>query len=192
MSWETKWKGVIWVGQQSIRPNGAIFEKVSRSPGSRLILVRDNKVLLSQEKRAELGDRIDHRLPGGKVFDTNQAYQEHLTSGQDILEASRESAAKEALEEVGLIIDPVNFTYIGTDILGATCSWDLIYWACDEFSEHSKGAQFHETEADEIQGAVWVPIIEACRMALDESQFSESRSALALIRYAQKNGLISL
>jgi len=190
--WETKWKGLIWVSQQSEQPNGAVFEKVSRSPGIRLIFIRDGKVLLNRESRNELDGKVDHRLPGGKVFDTNEEYQKFLGSNIDILDASRLSATKEALEEVGIIVDPSRLEYLYTDILGATCTWDLLYWACEDFSYHDTGAQFHETEADEIRGAVWVPIPEACSMVLDKEQFSESRSAIALLTVARNKGYIKI
>lgn len=192
MSWETKWEGKIWVAEQSAQENGAVFERVARSPGSRLLIVRDGSILFSREVRKELKGKVDHRLPGGKVFDTNEQYQTFLRSGDDILEASRVSAAKEAIEEVGVIVDPTDLKHFSTDILGATCSWDLIYWVCEKFSFHVDGAQYHETESDEIEGFVWVGIAEACRMSLDKEQFSESRSALAVLSYASAKGIINI
>lgn len=190
--WNKVWTGVIWTAQQSVQPNGAVFEKISRSPGSRLLFVKEGKILLSREKRAELGGKTDHRLPGGKVFDKNDDYQAFLSSGGNILDASRDSAAKEALEEVGMIIEPHNLVYLSTDVLGATCSWDLIYWVCSDFKEHSGGAQFYETEADEIEGYTWMPVVDACKLVLDKEQFSESRSAIALISYAASEGYVKL
>jgi 8-oxo-dGTP pyrophosphatase MutT (NUDIX family) len=192
MSWETKWEGKIWAIEQAEQPNGAIFERASRPPGSRLLIVRDGSILLSRESRKELAGRVDHRLPGGKVFDTNKEYQDFLLTNADILEASRLSASREALEEVGVVVDPSELRHYATDILGATCSWDLIYWVCETFSFHEDGAQYNETESSEIEGFVWMDIVEACRMVLDKKQFSESRSALTLLSYASEKGIISL
>ncbi|MCW1907794.1 MAG: NUDIX domain-containing protein [Candidatus Saccharibacteria bacterium] len=185
MSWDAKWTGRMWVAQQSVQADGRVFERVLRAPGSRIIIVKNNKLLLSREKRAELGGAVDYRLPGGKVFDTNQAYQEFIESGKDIVAASRESIAKEALEEVGVVVDPAKLEYLGVDILGATCAWDLHYWLATESDEHSEGAQYHESEAEEIEGCEWVTFEEARNIALDASRFSESRSAAQLLRWLE-------
>ena len=192
IEWSSVWSGSIWTGQQSKQPNGKLFERVVRSPGSRLIFVRDGKVLLNKEKRQELGGKSDYRLPGGKVFDLNSDFQAFLTSGNDILAVSKISAAKEAHEEVGIIVDIEKLNYECTDVLGTTCTWDLIYWSCDEFMFDEKGAHFHDSEANEIEGFVWLSMGDACKLALDSTEFSESRSAQALLRYAATHGYISL
>ena len=185
MSWQTIWSGKMWIAQQSIQPDGRIFERMLRAPGSRIILVKDKQILLSREKRSELGGQIDYRLPGGKVFDSNDTFQEFMNTGQDIVVESRHSIAKEALEEVGMVVDPAKLEYLGVDILGATCTWDLHYWLAKEFTEHKDGAQYHESEADEIEGFVWLPFSEVKRIVLDPKQFSESRSALQIILYIE-------
>jgi 8-oxo-dGTP pyrophosphatase MutT (NUDIX family) len=177
----------MWVAQQSVQADGRVFERVLRAPGSRIIIVRNNQILLSREKRTELGGAVDYRLPGGKVFDTNDAYQEFITSGNDVVEASRKSITKEALEEVGVIVDPAKLEYLGVDILGATCAWDLHYWLATESDEHSEGAQYHESEAEEIEGCEWVSFDEARRIALDATRFSESRSAVQLVRWLEQH-----
>ncbi|MCA9347588.1 NUDIX domain-containing protein [Candidatus Saccharibacteria bacterium] len=183
MIWETKYVGNIWRVQQGNHDSGKVFEKAVRAPGSRLIIVKDGKILLSREKRRELGGKVDFRLPGGKVFDTNEEYVKYLESGLDITQASRTSIAKEGLEEVGLNIVADSLTLIGVDVLGSTCEWDLYYWFCEDFTEDADGAQHHETEADEIEGSVWVSFDEAKKIALDPEQFSESRSARMLLSY---------
>ena len=116
------------------------------------------------------------------MFDTNEAYQSFLLSGKDILQESRQSIVREALEETGIIVDPEQLSYMGVDILGATCTWDLHYWLATKFQVHPDGAQFHESEANEIMGMVWMAIGDAAKIALDPSQFSESRSALKVIQ----------
>ena len=90
---------------------------------------------------------------------------------------SKISAAKEAHEEVGIIVDIEKLNYECTDVLGTTCTWDLIYWSCDEFMFDEKGAHFHDSEANEIEGFVWLSMGDACKLALDSTEFSESRSA---------------
>lgn len=186
MDWITVYTGKIWQIMQGQHSSGKTFEKVVRSPGSRLIVVSDGKILLSREKRRELDNKIDYRLPGGKVFDTNQEYCKFLETGADIIEASRDSITREALEEVGLVIDPGKLNYIGIDVLGATCEWDLIYWATNESTENQDGAKHTESEAEEIVDSVWVDFVEAERLALDPESFSESRSARMLLVYLGK------
>lgn len=183
MNWKTVYEASIWRIQQAKHQSGKTFEKAVRSPGSRLIIVQKGMVLLSRETRHELGNRTDYRLPGGKVFDTNDQYVAFLESGSDIVEASRISVAREGLQEVGLIIDPKSLAHVGVDVLGATCEWDLHYWVCRDFQESDGGAQHDESEADEIKGCIWVTFDEARMLALNISQFAESRSARMLLSF---------
>lgn len=186
VDWKTVFDGNIWRVQQTLHTSGKTFEKAVRSPGSRLIVTTNGQILLSREKRRELGGIVDYRLPGGKVFDTSEEYVAFLATGQNIVDMSRLSVAREGLEEVGLKIDPTTLTYLGVDVLGATCEWDLHYWLCEEFLEAEGGAQHKESEADEIEGSVWVTFEEARKLALDPRQFSESRSARMLLSYVAK------
>jgi 8-oxo-dGTP pyrophosphatase MutT (NUDIX family) len=183
MHWDTKWTGKMWVAQQALQSNGKVFERVLRSPGSRIIIVNNDKLLLSKEKRSELAGKVDYRLPGGKVFDTAESYQQFLKSNGDIVEASRRSIAKEALEEVGAVVDKDSLQYVGVDILGATCTWDLHYWVSTKFEFHQEGAHYQESESDEIIGFDWVPLDKVKDIVLDTEKFSESRSAIAILRY---------
>ena len=185
IDWQQVWKGTMWVAEQSVRPDGRIFERVVRAPGSRILVIKDGTLLLNREKRGELGGAVDYRLPGGKVFDTNEAYQAYWESGSDIVDASRESIAKEALEEAGVVVDPAKLEYLGADVLGATVAWDLHYWLATDFTMHTAGAQFHESEADEIEGSVWLTFAEVKKLVLDPKKFSESRSVAAILRYIE-------
>lgn len=180
MVWKDTFVGNLWKIQQSEQLDGRTFERAVRAPGSRLIIVKDNKILLQREKRHELGGKTDVRLPGGKVFDTLLDFQ--LFKG-DIVDASRESIVGEALEECGVVVRPENLIYFGLDVLGATCSWDLHYWIASDFEVHEQGAQFHESEADEIIGSFWASFVEAEELVMNRETFSESRSAIALLRY---------
>ncbi len=85
MGWQKVWTGKMWVAEQSTQPDGRVFERVLRAPGSRIIIVKDGKMLFTREKRGELGGKVDYRLPGGKVFDTNEVFQAYLESGKDRL-----------------------------------------------------------------------------------------------------------
>ncbi|MBP6962511.1 NUDIX domain-containing protein [Candidatus Saccharibacteria bacterium] len=179
-NWRQVFSGKIWQIQQSTETDGRVFERALRAPGSRLIVVKDNKILLQREKRHELNGETDIRLPGGKVFDTLEEFE---SFDGDIVEASRLSITKEAFEEAGMVVSTEKLQYIGVDVLGATCSWDLHYWLAEEFEMHSDGAQFHESESKEIEGSFWVSFEEAKEIVLDRNKFSESRSAMVLVRF---------
>ncbi len=173
----------MWVAEQSTQSDGRIFERVLRAPGSRILIVKNGKLLLTREKRGELDGAVDYRLPGGKVFDTNEAFQAYVESSKDIVDASRDSISKEAVEEAGIIVESSKLSYLGVDVLGATVSWDLHYWLATEFEMHEAGAQFHESEADEIEGSIWLALGEVATLVLNQKQFSESRSAMMITRY---------
>lgn len=187
MKWSDNFIGQIWKVQQLEQSDGQIFERAVRAPGSRIIIVKDDKILLQREKRHELNGKTDIRLPGGKVFDS---LEEFVAFDGDIVEASRQSIAKEALEEAGVVVSPEKLQYIGVDVLGATCSWDLHYWLTEEFEMHSDGAQFHGTESDEIEGSFWASFEEAKEIVLDRNKFSESRSATQILRYLNDKGCL--
>jgi hypothetical protein len=57
INFESVFEGEMWVVDQSVRPDGRVFERARRAPGGRLIIVSNGKVLLSREKRHELGGR---------------------------------------------------------------------------------------------------------------------------------------
>ncbi len=185
MEWKAVYGGKIWRVEQTKRSGGKVFEKAVRAPGSRVIIIDSERILLSKEKRHELGGRIDYRLPGGKVFDTAVEYESFLISGADIIEASRDSIAKEALEETGIILEKGLLEYLGKDVLGATCEWDLHYWVSRNFEFHKKGPKHHESEADEIQACEWVDFDRLRKIVLDRQQFSESRSAAMILSYLE-------
>lgn len=179
LKWSDVFSGKIWQVQQFEQPDGRVFERAVRAPGSRLIVIKDNKILLQREKRHELNGKTDIRLPGGKVFDS---LEEFKSFDGDIVEASRQSIAKEALEEAGVIVSPEKLQYIGVDVLGATASWNLHYWLVENFELSQSGAQFHESEADEIEGHFWATFEEVKQIVMDKNKFSESRSAIVILR----------
>jgi len=53
------------------------LEFARRSPGTRLIIEKGDKIILSREFRHELGS-YDYRLPGGKVYDSLDEYNKAL------------------------------------------------------------------------------------------------------------------
>lgn len=153
-----------------------VFEFARRSPGARLIIpTQDGNVLLSKEFRTEI-EGYDFRLPGGKVFDTLKEYNAFLQTGRDIKEKARETAIKEAKEEVGITVESIE--HLGVSHCGATVEWDLHYFLVTQYSENS--AQ-HLEDGENIT-IVPTSVEDARTMCLD-GRIQEERSALTLLRY---------
>ena len=87
---------IFEVIQKPVRIAGKeiMFEKVRRSPGVRLLIINQNKILITKEYREEHGN-FDYRLPGGKVFDSLQKYLSFVQEKRDILTAAMNAAQKE-------------------------------------------------------------------------------------------------
>jgi 8-oxo-dGTP pyrophosphatase MutT (NUDIX family) len=99
-------------------------------PGVRLLIVKDDKVLITKEYRYELNE-VDYRLPGGKVFDRLNEYVDSLNSGKEILESAIDAAKIEAIEETGLRVKDLELIKISK--AGATVEWDLYYFLIKDF-----------------------------------------------------------
>lgn len=150
------------------------FEFARRSPGTRLIIVKDGKILLTKEFRHEL-QGYDYRLPGGKVFDTLHEYNDALTAGIEIAEAAKAGAIKEAQEETGIQVN--NMTLFHTSVCGATVVWDLFYFVVTDFTQGDQNLEEGEDITFEFFDFETIK-----KMCLDGS-ISEERSALVLLRY---------
>src|SRR4030066_2059920 len=118
------------------------FEKVRRSPGVRLIIDDgQGNILLTREFRRELSE-FDYRLPGGKVFDSLDEFNEFKQSKGDIIEKAKQAALKEAKEETGFVPDVLE--HHSTSKLGATVEWDLHYFVAS-VDRSQQGVQELET-----------------------------------------------
>ena len=160
---------------ESEQPNGRVFERYRRPPGTRIIIVSpDNKILVTKEYRQESG-RVDLRLPGGKVRDTVDVYHELLLSDQDMSEAAAEAAKKEALEETGLVIDGLELVTIAN--AGSTVEWDLYYFITNNYKSHHDGQQLEHGEDIEVS---WASIDEI-KQAIYERRMDEWRSIGVLL-----------
>jgi ADP-ribose pyrophosphatase len=153
------------------------FELARRSPGVRLIVIKDDTVYLSKEFRHEV-QGYDYRLPGGKVFDTLVEFNEALSSNTDILESAKTAALKEVHEEMGIIANDIKLFH--KSICGATVEWDLYYFIISDFTQENQNL-----EDGEIIELNPVSIDEAKRMCLD-GRIDEERSALTLLRFLNK------
>ena len=130
------------------QPDGRVFEHFVRPPGTRIVIVSsDKKILITKEHRLETGN-VDLRLPGGKVRDTLASYNELLQSGEDIVEAAKQAAIKEALEETGLIVENIKLLTMAN--AGATVEWDLYYFLVDKYKENPSGQELELGEDIEV------------------------------------------
>lgn len=155
--------------------DGRVFERYRRPPGTRLIIVSpDKKILVTKEHRSET-DGVDLRLPGGKVCDSLEAYHDLIASGQDIAEAAKAAAIKEALEETGLVID--NPQLITVANAGATVEWDLYYFLVDSYTQSPGGQELEDGEDIEV---TWMTADEL-RRAIENNEMQEWRSVGVLL-----------
>ena len=179
------YKGTIFeIVKQPMKIDGKkkFFEIARRSPGVRLIIIKENQLLITKEFRSEL-NRYDYRLPGGKVFDTLDEYEHHRS--QDMVPFALltlhhyliEAAKRECKEETGLI--PKTIKHFATTHAGATILWDLFYFIIDEF-ENSEGGQ--DLEAGEIITTEWKTVEEVKKMCT-EGDISEDRTIGVLFKF---------
>lgn len=155
------------------------FEKFVRSPGSRIIAVRDNKIYLQKEARLETND-FDWRLPGGKVVDTFTEYKNYF--GKAIPESVVIAAAqKELREEAGLTSE--NITLLTKKVCGATVEWDLYYVIAKDVTTYT--ADHAHTEGEEVSESNWFTFEEIKKMC-EQGSIGEGRTAAALIEFISK------
>ena len=152
------------------------FEKYARSPGTRLIAVKDNKIYLQKEARLESLEQFDWRLPGGKVIDTFTEYKQYLGKSVPtgiILKA----AIKELQEEAHLTGDPELFS---RKVCGTTVEWDLYYVVVKNVVlfqlDHA------HAEGEEVAESGWFTFDEVRKMC-EQGTIGEARSAAVLIEF---------
>lgn len=174
---EVLYEGNIFqVIKQSVRVKDQekAFEIVRRSPGVRLMIVKNGCMLITKEFRYELNG-YDYRLPGGKVFDTLEDYKKN--KDQDMLPFAQEAAKKECREETGLIASQVR--HFATSQAGATVEWDLYYFVVEDFEESADGQELEAGENIEVQWKTFEEVQELCK----NGNISEDRSLGMLFRF---------
>lgn len=176
-------KGKMFELVQTVQPDGRVFELARRAPGVRIIIAdkENRKVLLSKEFRKELND-WDFRLPGGKVFDTLEAFEAHRQSGDDIAQAAKRKAIAESKEEVGVVAADMQLVVIST--LGATVEWNLYVFEALDWRETNE----QELEpGEQVEAGNWFGFEEAKKMILD-GKMQEHRIALVLLQWLERQG----
>jgi 8-oxo-dGTP pyrophosphatase MutT (NUDIX family) len=163
--------------------DGRVFEVARRAPGVRVIIAdrKRGEVLLTKEHRWELGG-LDYRLPGGKVFDTLEAFDKHRKAKADILQAATAKAKEEAAEEAGIQIDELKL--VNKSSLGATIEWDLYVFEATRWQSHPQGQNLKEDEQQGIEVAMY-PYAEVEKLIL-RGDLQEERIALILLRWLKK------
>lgn len=158
-----------------------LFERVQRAPGTRLLIVKNGKILLTTEFRYEL-KADDYRLPGGKVFDTLQEYQQALRSGKNIQEEAHKAAVRECEEETGLT--PLNMKLLHRTAPDATVIWNLFYFLVDDF-------QIRKTRQNPEEGEIikwaWFPFDKVQKMCLNH-EIKEDRTVAVLLTFLLTQG----
>ena len=152
------------------------FEIARRSPGLRLLIINENKILLTKEFRYEQKE-WDYRLPGGKVFDTLEEYNSVLGKKEDILKKAQRVAKKECEEETGLI--PLTLKHIHTTALAATLDFRLYYFVVEKFKPGNDGQKLEEGE--EIKPE-WYTFEHVRKMCLNGA-VKEDMSVAVLLRF---------
>ena len=157
------------------------YEWAYRSPGTRGLIVKDNKILITKEYRPSQ-ESYDYRIPGGKVFETLKEYQEVLKKGKEhITHAAKERIIIECLEETGIIVNKLN--HIHTSKCGATMRWDLFYYLITDFEEHPQG---QELDHGEIIEPIWKTFEEVKEMCINK-EIKEDRTVAVLLRFIIQN-----
>lgn len=168
-------RGKIGEVVHTTQPDGRVFERYRRPPGTRLVVVTpEKKLIMTRERRLETGN-VDLRLPGGKVRDSLKEYDELLASGQDITTAAARAAAKEGAEELGLILS--NLKLLVKAVAGATVEWDLFYFMTSDYQETDDGQNLEpgeEIERVELTAA-------EIREAIARGEMQEWRSVGVLL-----------
>lgn len=170
---------IIEVVQKEVEIGGKIktFEYARRSPGVRLIVPQNNKIILTKEFRHEL-NAYDYRLPGGKVFDSLNEYNDALEQKANIEDSAKVAAIKEAAEEIGFHVKDLSLFH--KSACGATVIWDLYYFVVNSFDQTTQNL-----EEDEDITVQLFDTEEVRAMCLD-GRVSEERSALILLRFLNK------
>ncbi|MFB6167483.1 MAG: hypothetical protein ABEJ43_01395 [Haloferacaceae archaeon] len=146
-------------------------ESARRSPGVRLVVARDDELLLVPDGPQGPGDPT-WRLPGGPVFDSLPAYEAVAHGDRAVRDVVDERAPEVLRAQVGL--DPVTSERLFATSAGPGVDFDLHYYAVSRYRPAPR--------AGDPSDATWVSRAEARRACLD-GRVREGRSGLALLRY---------
>lgn len=197
---ELKFKGKLFevverelvrtITEEDIRVKKKIkYEFVRRGPGVRAIILNDGKILLNREYRYEL-DKWDYRLPGGKVFDFFEDY-ENASERDSISQLIRNKLVDEVREEADIQI--IEASFLEVSHCGLTVEWDLYYFLISD-NEYKLLPSFFDknirkTEYEYIIHE-WIDFSDVFAMCLN-GELAETRSAYVLMKYLLREGKIN-
>ena len=154
-----------------------MYETARRSPGVRIIIEKDEKILITKEYRDEL-ETYDYRLPGGKVFDGLDEYL--ARRNENLVPYAKEAAFRECREEVGFEAKQVE--YILTASCGSTMDWDLYYFHAKDVELIESGQELELGEDIEVG---WYTKDEVKQLCFD-GNMQEYRSVGVLLIFLEQ------
>jgi len=156
------------------------FQKFTRTPGVRVIAIKEDKILFTKEYRNELNS-FDYRLPGGKVFDSFSEFSPYIIDEKEVpLELILETAKSELQEEAAK--DAHIFEHFKKSHSGASIGWDLHYIIARnifDFTDETKN------EGEQIEAVVWKSFDEVKKMCL-HGDIQEDRTVATLLQFIYK------
>ncbi|MBP6994172.1 NUDIX domain-containing protein [Candidatus Woesebacteria bacterium] len=181
----TAYQGQIIRVIETTMSDGRVFEKATRSPGTRTIVhdTSNNKILLNKEHRRYINDESDLRLPGGKVRDRIEEWDK-IKNSPDLHEMIADAARKEIKEEAALEAKNIQLFTISPSG-GPTIEWTMYYFVVNDF----KQLEQQVLDVGEEIVPQWFSIhqtIDACLTG----KVKEGRSAAAILQYLHSIGKI--
>lgn len=153
------------------------FETARRAPGVRMLIIKEDKILLIKEYRPEFKG-YDYRLPGGKVFDRLEQYDAARKNNKDMIAEGKKAVMREAEEEVG--ITPLKIKHIHTTAPNATVDWQLYYFLIKNFKVNKKQKLEHGEDITPLLKSMQ----EVKTMCL-KNEIKEERSGYILLRFIE-------
>ncbi len=160
------------------------FQFVERSPGVRVLVTSGNYLLLNCEYRLEIGD-WDYRLPGGKVFESRQEFDQFLEmkgGNSAFFDKVTQAALKELNEETGLEYLPGDLVFMEKSPCGSVINWDLYFFHVPLNSSPTFLSERIETVEGERLKHVWVSWKEALNLCLTKA-IREDRTRAFLFNF---------
>lgn len=186
---EIKYKGKMFEIVTFEAKPGIVYETAVRSPGVRLLIEhkKDGKVglLMTQElRRSREGKVLDYRLPGGKVFDSLEEFNNAKENKIDIPLCAFNQAKVEARQEVGVMDG--DFSPIAIAKAGGSVEWDLYYFLVKNAIIGEQELEDHEKGEIEVVFLTVKEIFEK----LKNKEINEGRSADVIWRWLVDNKFI--
>jgi hypothetical protein len=170
---------------------GVTFETAVRAPGTRLLVEYEKSgefgLLMTRELRHDReGSVWDYRLPGGKVYDTLQDFNNAKENNNDLDTDTLKAAKLEAIQEVG--VKDGDFSKINISKAGGSVEWDLHYFLVKDVQLGDQELEDHE------QGEIEVTFLSIPEIfnKLKNGEIKEGRSAAVIWDYLAKKDFIKL